>query len=82
MVRMLGGALPRLLTENSFGEIAEAAIVLELAPLKAACVSFAKSNAVIQTKATKKQLPPAVCELLTGQPPAPAGPPSKRRKAL
>ena len=80
---MLGGALPSLLDANSFGEIAEAAIVLELVPLKAACVSFAKGSEAVQQKLRGKKLPVAVRELLTpGRSSAPTAPQGKRRKVL
>ena len=79
---MLGGALRSLLNAHSFGEIAEAAIVLELVPLKAACVTIANGSTAIQHKVAAKQLPPAVCELLTGQSSAVPAPQSKRRKVL
>lgn len=79
---MLGGALPSLLDAKSFGEIAEAAIVLELVPLKAACVSFAKGSEAVQQKLRWNKLPVAVRELLTGQSSAPTAPQGKRRKVL
>jgi hypothetical protein len=83
VVKMLGGALPSLLDANSFGEIAEAAIVLELVPLKAACVSFAKGSEAVQQKLRGKKLPVAVRELLTpGRSSAPTAPQGKRRKVL
>ena len=81
VVDILVDGLCRLVGVDSFVEIAEAAILKDSAPLKAACAAFGAKNAEIQSMLKKNSVPPAVRQLM-GEPeterPEP-GKPKRRR---
>ena len=79
VVTVLAGLLPEMITVDSFGAIAEAAMLKGLQPLQRACRTFGASNGMIKAMLKEGTLPAEVRKLM-GESEAPAAEQGERKR--